>query len=133
MMNVFKRTETILFRDFMTGTYKEPKPYSWRREGTLTAAGLALVATPHMSLAAEEVNAEVKSKIIHAFDPLLDLIISLSIPISSVILAGAALLILIGQKERGYTMMMNCALGYVLVQMTPLFISLLAGIGGAIS
>lgn len=129
---MLKRTKTIPFRDFLDGTYRDIKSYSWRREGTLTAAGMALIATPHVSMAANVVSSEVKSKIIHAFDPLLDLIISLSIPISSVIIAGAALLILIGQKERGYTMMMNCALGYVLVQMTPLFISLLAGIGGAI-
>ncbi|MBM7681918.1 hypothetical protein JOD43_002090 [Pullulanibacillus pueri] len=37
------------------------------------------------------------------------------------------------QKEKGYQYMMNAAIGYVLVQMLPLFIDLLSSIGSAIS
>lgn len=58
-------------------------------------------------------------------------IVDLSLPIASVILTGAALMVMLNQKERGYSMMMEASIGYVLIQMIPLFIKLLAGIGAA--
>lgn len=74
----------------------------------------------------------IKEKIISAFDPLIDLIIALSLPISGVMLAGGALMIMVGMKDAGFKLIMNAGLGYVLVQMSPLFIQLLAGVGAAI-
>lgn len=74
----------------------------------------------------------VKQKIISAFDPLVELMIALSLPISGVMLTGGALMILVGMKDMGFKLIMNAGLGYVLVQMSPLFIDLLAGVGAAI-
>lgn len=74
----------------------------------------------------------VKEKIMHSFDPLIDLMVGVSLPIAGVMLTAGALLIMVGQKETGMKLIMNSALGYVLVQMSPLFISLLAGVGSAI-
>lgn len=74
----------------------------------------------------------VKEKIVSAFDPLVDLIVALSLPIAGVMLAGGALMIMIGMKDAGFKLIMNAGLGYVLVQMSPLFIQLLAGVGAAI-
>jgi hypothetical protein len=78
------------------------------------------------------ISDEVKSRIIHSFDPLIDLMVSLSLPIAGVMVTGGALLIMIGQKDMGLKLIMNSALGYVLVQMSPMFIDLLAGVGSAI-
>lgn len=74
----------------------------------------------------------VKGKIIHAFDPLVDLMVGLSIPIAGVMVTGGALLVLIGQKDGGFKLIMNAALGYILVQLSPMFIDLLIGIGKAV-
>ena len=74
----------------------------------------------------------VKAKIIHAFDPLVDLMVSLSLPIAGVMLTGGALMIMIGQKDGGFKLIMNAALGYVLVNLSPMFINLLGGIGNAL-
>jgi hypothetical protein len=73
-----------------------------------------------------------KQKIIHAFDPLIDLMVSLSLPIAGVMITGGALMIMIGMKDRGYSLILSASLGYVLVQMSPFFIDLLAGVGGAL-
>jgi hypothetical protein len=102
-----------------------------------TAAGAAVVANgmPIGGVEAVPVGAisgAITSQVIHAFDPLVNLMVSLSLPIASVILTGAALMVMINQKERGYAMMMQASIGYVIVQMVPLFIKLLAGIGAAI-
>lgn len=78
------------------------------------------------------ISGAVKEKIVHAFDPLVELIMGVSLPIASVMIAGGALLVMIGIKDKGYSMIMSSAIGYVLVQMTPLLIDLLAGVGSSI-
>jgi Type IV secretion system pilin len=74
----------------------------------------------------------VKEKIIHAFDPLVDLMLSLSAPIAGVMITGGALMVLVNMKEKGYSMIMSSCIGYILVQLTPMLINLLFGVGSAI-
>lgn len=74
----------------------------------------------------------IKSRIMNAFDPLVELMISLSYPIAGVMLAGGSLAIMIGMRDKGYSMIQMAGVGYILVQMTPLFLDLLVGIGGAV-
>lgn len=78
------------------------------------------------------VNADVMERVTNAFDPLISLIVGLSLPIAGVMLSAGALMIMIGQKEHGYKLLVNCGLGYVLVNMTPLFMELLKSVGDAI-
>jgi hypothetical protein len=164
---MFKRTETIKFREFMSGEYQrktERKKATHKRvmkAAAVGAVGVALTnsmlplfvagstiaynarAVPVMAsgmgpgvepqvVEVAAIPEAAKEKIIHAFDPLTDLMISLSLPIAGIMLTGGALMIMIGQKEMGYRLIFNSALGYVLVQLTPLFIALLAGVGGAL-
>lgn len=81
-------------------------------------------AVPAMSAAAG-----VHAKILHAFDPLVNLIQDLSYPIAAVMIAGGCLFVMVGNRERGMQMLQNAAIGYILVQMAPLLLSLLVGIG----
>lgn len=76
--------------------------------------------------------ADTKAKIIHALDPLINLIISLSYPIAGVMIAGGCLMIMIGSRERGMQILQNAAIGYILVQLTPMMLNLLVGIGGSV-
>jgi hypothetical protein len=154
-----KKTETIKFGDFMNGSYKEKQKPQKRHTGqngafisTLakgavtipiighitTKGSLAFASDGSVAIPSGEaipvgvVPADMMAKIVHAFDPLIDLMVAVSLPIAGVMLTGGALMIMVGQKDMGFRLIMNSALGYVLVQMSPLFIDLLAGIGGAI-
>ena len=69
-----------------------------------------------------------KQSILHAFDPLIDLMIDLALSIAGVMITGGALLIMIGQKDKGFSLMMNSALGYCLVNLTLLLLSLLESV-----
>jgi hypothetical protein len=71
----------------------------------------------------------VKSKIVHAFDPLIELVTALSYPIAGVMIAGGCLFIMVGNREKGMSMIQTAAIGYILVQLSPLFLDLLVGIG----
>jgi hypothetical protein len=154
-----KKPETIKFGDFMSGEYKHKGkgrktphgPISndlgtvlkWgtvipivghlTTKGTLAMASTGETVTiPAGEAVTTMASGAVMEKIAHAFDPLIDLMVGISLPIAGVMLTGGALMIMIGQKELGYRLIMNCSLGYVLVQMSPLFIDLLAGVGSAI-
>ncbi|MCI3925160.1 hypothetical protein MO973_33615 [Paenibacillus sp. TRM 82003] len=73
-----------------------------------------------------------KSTVLHAFDPLIDLIMTLSYPVAGVMIAGGCLFIMVGQRERGMGMLQNAAIGYILVQLSPMLLKLLVGIGESV-
>lgn len=153
-----KRTESIKFGDFMSGEYKDKQKGEKRHTGenkailkSVAKGAIAIPVLGHMLkgsmafasdgstvipsgevIAVGAMSGAVKAKIVHAFDPLIELMVGISLPIAGVMLTGGALMIMVGQKDLGFKLIMNSALGYVLVQMSPLFIDLLAGVGSAI-
>ena len=78
------------------------------------------------------VSEATKQSILHAFDPLTDLMIDLVLPIAGVMITSGALFIMIGQKDKGFFLIMNSVLGYCLVNLKPLLLSLLESVGKAI-
>ncbi|WP_108669566.1 hypothetical protein [Peribacillus acanthi] len=64
-------------------------------------------------------------KMLHAFDPLIMLVQSLAYPVAMVVVLGGAIMVMINQSEKGFSMMQKAGLGYVLVQMTPLVLNIL--------
>lgn len=128
------KTETIDFRSFMSGNAAMKKAAT---SGILTASGIAagsfILTHPTMTFAKEAVSEATKAKVAHCFDPLIETMLSLSTPVASAIIAGAAFAVMLGFKDKGYSYIMNASLGYVLIHMLPLFVSLLTGVGGAIS
>ncbi|WP_096435901.1 hypothetical protein [Alteribacter populi] len=108
---------------------------------TLTTGAIAIAVTNTMvtnhayaqNPATEYVKGAAKDKIIEAFSPLVDMIQALSYPVALVMLTGGALMFMINQKERGLSMIQHASLGYILVQLMPLFMELLVGIGNTVS
>lgn len=65
-------------------------------------------------------------------DPVIDILIAISFPIASVIMIGACFFFMIGNPERAWSMIMNAGLGYVLIQISPMFLDILRTVGEAI-
>jgi hypothetical protein len=80
----------------------------------------------------EYVKGRAKEQIIEAFMPLVDMIQALSYPIALVMLSGGALLFMINQKDKGISLIQNASIGYILVQLMPLLMQLLVGIGNSV-
>jgi hypothetical protein len=74
-----------------------------------------------------------RETILKAFDPLIDLIQALSYPIAGVMIAGGCLFIMIGSRDKGMDMLRNASMGYILVQLSPLLLKLLVGIGAQVA
>lgn len=67
------------------------------------------------------------------FDPIVDLVVAISLPLASVVVAAAGLLLIIGNSEKAQSMIIKAGLGYVAVQLLPLFISILKTMGKAVA
>ncbi len=65
-------------------------------------------------------------------DPVIQILVAISFPIASVIMVGACFFFMIGNSEKAWSTIMNAGLGYVLIQMSPLFLKILQEIGKAI-
>lgn len=85
-------------------------------------------AAPAVPVMAAAVSATPQEVILHAMDPLIELIKALSYPIAGVMIAGGCLFIMVQSKEKGMEMIRNAAIGYILVQLSPLFLKLLVGV-----
>ncbi|MFL1998334.1 hypothetical protein VYF65_004134 [Lysinibacillus irui] len=65
-------------------------------------------------------------------DPVVQVLVAISFPIASVIMVGACFFFMLGNSEKGWSTIMNAGLGYVLIQMSPLFLEVLRTIGEAV-
>ncbi|MFB7301660.1 hypothetical protein [Heyndrickxia sporothermodurans] len=101
------------------------------------AASTSPVALP---VAADAVPAGAKewmgeqtlSALAHVLDPVVDILVALSFPIASVVIVGACFMFMFGNSEKGWTMIQNAGLGYVLIQVSPLILNVLKQVGNAV-
>lgn len=140
------KTEVIKFREFMDGTWRMPEKK--KRElkkvtDALVKAGamipLALTTAAHAN-AAESIAASATQVVAgttlqvlaHALDPLTQILVAISLPVASVVMIGGCFFFMFGQSERAWSTIQNAGLGYLLIQISPLFIKVLEQIGKSI-
>ncbi|MGE6487741.1 hypothetical protein [Paenisporosarcina sp. NPDC076898] len=68
----------------------------------------------------------------NVMQPLIDILVAVSFPIASVIMIGACFFFMFGNSEKAWSMIMNAGLGYVLIQMSPLFLQMLRVVGESV-
>lgn len=68
----------------------------------------------------------------NVLDPLVQIMVAISFPIASVIMIGACFFFMLGNSEKAWGMIMNAGLGYVLIQLSPLFLEILRQVGEAV-
>jgi hypothetical protein len=101
-----------------------------------TAIGITNISYANHAYAkgpVEYVKGQAKEKIVEAFMPLVDMIQALSYPIALVMLTGGALMFMINQKDKGIGLIQNASIGYILVQLMPLLMNMLVGIGNTVT
>ncbi|MFE4525748.1 hypothetical protein ACFRCQ_27280 [Cytobacillus firmus] len=95
-----------------------------------TVPSATSVAVP--ATAKEWMGEQTLSALAHVLDPVVDILVALSFPVASVIIVGACFLFMMGNSERGWTMIQNAGLGYVLIQVSPLILNVLKQVGNAV-
>ncbi|KAB2332918.1 hypothetical protein [Bacillus mesophilum] len=82
--------------------------------------------------AANVIDGAITAKVVGVFEPVVELVKALSYPISLVMMLSGGLFVMIGNSERGFSMIQKAGLGYVLVQMLPMIMDLLVEIAKAL-
>lgn len=65
-------------------------------------------------------------------DPILQLMVALSFPIASVMVVGSCFFLMFGNSERAMSGIMKAALGYCLIQLSPLLLDILSTLGKSV-
>ncbi|MEK3887234.1 hypothetical protein [Bacillus sp. FSL K6-3431] len=128
MRNKVKTVGTI--SEFMAGKHRERKDYKpLLRAGVTVGATVLCLTFGDVSFAfANAIDGAVASKVVNAFNPLVDLVKALSYPIGLVMMLGGGLFVMVGNADRGFAMIQKAGLGYVLIQMLPILMDLLVDI-----
>jgi hypothetical protein len=106
----------------------------------LTSSGMVplLLAVPSFAFATEPnevekwARGELYEKVVHAFEPVVGLVQALSYPIGLVVMLGGGLFVMIGNREKGFTLIQQAGIGYLLVQSLPMLMDLLVEIAKSI-
>jgi 2-keto-3-deoxy-galactonokinase len=137
---MFRRKEEVYsIKEFMTRKNEDVLALSEKEKKVFFESGVliplavapflkvksAMAATTAVTVTAAASNAALYDKMLHAFDPLITLIQALSYPVAMVVVLGGAIMIMINQKEKGFSLMQGAGLGYVLVQMAPMVLNIL--------
>lgn len=129
---MLKRKETMSVKEFMNRKSDLGVAFDKRKVikvcVTVGVTALSLTFGDVSFVAAGAVNGAVTAKVVHAFEPLVELVKALSYPISLVMMLGGGLFVMVGNSDRGFGMIQKAGLGYVLVQMLPLLMDLLVEI-----
>lgn len=129
---MLKRKETMSVKEFMNR--KDDASVAFDKQKaikvcvTVGVTAISLTFGDVSFVAAGAVNGAVTAKVVHAFEPLVELVKALSYPISLVMMLGGGLFVMVGNSDRGFGMIQKAGLGYVLVQMLPLLMDLLVEI-----
>jgi hypothetical protein len=127
---VLRKEKTYSVKEFMAGKHKEDDRILEKKILKLMGTAAPLVIIPTLPLRALAAGSKTAS-IIHALDPLISFIKDLSYPIAGVMIAGGCLFIMMGGslRDKGVDMIKNAAIGYLLVQLSPLFLKILVELG----
>ncbi|HZG16986.1 MAG TPA: hypothetical protein VE710_18500 [Candidatus Bathyarchaeia archaeon] len=141
------KVETIKFRDFMDGTWRltEAKKTNVKKlTDSLVKTGTMIpfaLAPASFASAAENVTGTASHLIAgttlqvlsHALDPIVQILVAVSLPVASIVMIGGCFFFMFGNSEKAWSTIQNAGLGYILVQLSPLFIKVLEQVGKAIA
>lgn len=151
---MFKRTETIKFSEFMSGEYKNVKAVKKPNLKAIATGSLLPLAFAPKVFAAESVNqcssavmavaspqaiptagiadkaaGEIIAAMAHIFDPLIDLVVTISFPVASAMIVFKLFMGFFRDQGEVWEGIGKISLVYILIQMSPIFIKILKQLG----
>lgn len=133
-----RKIKVVPTGDFMSGDWKEKEKERRKAKvdhyATKTLVMLAGGTAISNSQKAYAVNVEgiVASKIMDAFEPIIQLVQGVSYPIAFLMMSGGFVLIMTGQTARGTQMIKWACFGYLGLQFAPGLMEIIIEIGNSI-
>lgn len=99
------------------------KEEPWQEIATAAAAVFAATMT------AAPVRASVRDNIVKACWPIVDLVQGVSYPATYIMISAGVLMVIVGQKSKGLTMIKWASVGYIAMQFVPGIMEILSDVG----
>lgn len=134
MLAIFNKPKKISFSDFMDGSFRE-KDRLVRKKKTEDIISYSMLGVSAICTILDPIGGSValasgiQTRIIGAFDPIIQLLQGISYPVAFVMLTCGFLLIMTGQKSRGLSMIKWSGIGYIGLQLAPALMAILVDIG----
>jgi hypothetical protein len=129
-MAKIKRVGTV--KEFMGGKQNPEIRFDKRKVVkvcVITGVTVLSLTFGDVSLAAAgAIDGAITQKVVNAFAPLIELVQALSYPIGLTVMLGGGLFVMIGNSEKGFSMIQKAGIGYIMVQLLPLLMDLLVEI-----
>jgi hypothetical protein len=129
-MAKIKRVGTV--KEFMNGKGRDVALFDKRKAikigVTVGMTVLSLTFGDVSFAAAGAVQGVTTAKVVAAFQPLIELVRAISYPVGLVMMLGGGLTVMIGNSDRGFSIIQKAGLGYILIQMLPMLMDLLVEI-----
>jgi len=119
------RVEVFAWNDFFEGANLN------KEESATVKKWIAAGATVYVLKSSQVQAADITDNIIHAFDPIIQLMQGVSYPIAFLMISGGFILIMMGQRSKGLAMIKWAAVGYIGLQFAPAIMKILVGVGKA--
>jgi hypothetical protein len=135
------KVQTIKFGEFMDGSWKISNKDVKRVTNVLVKAGcmIPLAMAPTTAFASGVGNAagaatqyvagSTLNILAHALDPIVQILVAISLPVASIVMIGGCFFFMFGNSEKAWGTIQNAGLGYILIQLSPLFIKVLEQVG----
>lgn len=111
--------KTYDFKEFIRNEHLEniKKP-------TLSLVPLAVAPLTH-TMTAHAAEQSMQAKMISAFDPIIDLVQSLAYPVAMVTVLAGGIALMVGNREKAFSLMTSAGIGYVVVMIAPMILDVL--------
>jgi hypothetical protein len=132
------KTETITFKDFMSGEWRENQKAQTFTKASILGAGITAglqTTTAHATVAdqmAEHAKESITEIIMKACQPIFDLLSGCSYPVAFFMISGGFILIMTGQTRRGMQLIKWACIGFIGLQFAPALMSIVIQIGQSI-
>ena len=120
------KTVALDWKAFMQGNVRPKNQAVVLVIPAAAASALMTISAPHVVHAAI-----MTGHIIHAFNPLIQVMQALSYPVSFMGMAAGMLLVSLGQRHRGINMVKWAAIGYIGMQLVPGIMEMVSQVGDA--
>lgn len=98
---------------------------------SMTVGALGGMVTATLTKTDHVYASGVADKIIHAFDPIVQLLQGMSYPVCFIMISAGFLVIMTGNRSKGLNLIKWAAIGYVGMQLAPAIMTILVEVGKA--
>ena len=126
------KKETVVSNNLIPLLAVGPSLFSGIKSASAATGEWAVQTTPSTTIHTGYIADKSLETLATILDPIIQIMVSVSFPLASVIMVGAGFFFMLGNSEKAWDIIFKCGMGYIFIQISPLLLNVLKTIGAAI-